>query len=99
MEIRIQAIKFDATEKLEAYINKKLAKLQKLEEDIQSIDVYLKVVKPETSKNKEAEIKVMIPNAEFFSSKVCDTFEESIDTAIDALDKQIIKHKEKLRTK
>lgn len=99
MEIRIQAIKFDATEKLEAYINKKLAKLQKLEEDIQSIDVYLKVVKPETSKNKEAEIKVMIPNAEFFSSKVCDTFEESIDTAIDALDKQIIKHKEKSRTK
>ncbi len=99
MEIRIQAVKFTATEKLEAYINKKLQKMAKLSDDIVSIDVYLKVTKPETAQNKEVEIKVQAPNVEFFASKVSDTFEESTDLAVDAIDKQIVKHKEKLRMK
>jgi putative sigma-54 modulation protein len=99
MEIRIQAIKFDATEKLEAYIQKKIAKLTKLHEEIQTIDVYLKVVKPEVAQNKEVEIKIQVPSAEFFASKTSDTFEESVDGVIDALDKQLIKNKEKLRAK
>lgn len=99
MEIRIQAIKFDATEKLETYIKKKISKLEKINDDIQTVDVYLKVVKPETSLNKEVEIKVQVPNAEFFASKVSDTFEESVDTAVDAIDKQLIKNKEKMRAK
>jgi putative sigma-54 modulation protein len=99
MEIRIQAIKFNATEKLEEYIKKKLQKLAKISDDIVAIDVYLKVTKPETAQNKEVEIKVQVPNAEFFASKLSDTFEESTDIAIDALDKQLIKYKEKLRSK
>jgi len=60
-----------------------------------NVEVYLKVVKPETATNKEAEIKVSIPNIEFFASKTCDSFEEAVDLSIEALDKQIRKHKEK----
>ena len=99
MEIRIQSINFDATEKLKAHIEKKVNKLSRVSDDIQSVDVYLKVVKPETAQNKEAEIKLQIPNAELFASKVTDTFEESIDLSVEALEKQIIKNKEKLRSK
>ena len=99
MEIRIQSINFDATEKLKAKIEKKVNKLSRVSDDIQSVDVYLKVVKPETAQNKEAEIKLQIPNAELFASKVTDTFEESIDLSVEALEKQIIKNKEKLRSK
>ena len=57
----------------------------------------LKVVKPETAMNKEAGIKVLALNSEFFAEKVSDTFEESVDVCVDALSKQLIKAKEKLR--
>ena len=46
MEIKIQSIHFDATEKLQAFIEKKVAKLEKTFEDIQKVEVQLKVVKP-----------------------------------------------------
>jgi ribosomal subunit interface protein len=95
MKLRIQSINFDATTTLESYINKKMLKLEKNFDDIINIEVYLKVVKPESATNKEAEIKVSIPNVDFFASKTCDTFEEAVDLTLDALDKQIRKHKEK----
>jgi len=95
MKLRIQSINFDATANLESYINKKSLKLEKFFEEILNLEVYLKVVKPETATNKEAEIKVSIPNVDFFASKTCDTFEEAVDLTLDALEKQIRKHKEK----
>ncbi|ADQ79856.1 sigma 54 modulation protein/ribosomal protein S30EA [Paludibacter propionicigenes WB4] len=95
MKLRIQSINFDATTALESYINKKALKLEKFFDEIINIEVYLKVVKPETSTNKEAEIKVSIPNVDFFASKTCDSFEEAVDLTLDALDKQIRKYKEK----
>ena len=72
MEVRIQAIHFDATEKLQDFIQKKTAKLEKYCDDINKVEVSLKVVKPETAMNKEASIKVLVPNGEFFAEKVRD---------------------------
>ncbi|VBB45156.1 Sigma 54 modulation protein/ribosomal protein S30EA [uncultured Paludibacter sp.] len=95
MKLRIQSINFDATEKLEQHISKKASKLEKFFDEIMNVEVYLKVVKPETAANKQAEIKVSIPNVEFFASKTCDTFEEAADLSLEAIDKQIRKHKEK----
>ena len=57
------------------------------------------MVKPETAMNKEAGIKVLALNGEFFAEKVSDTFEESVDVCVDALSKQLIKAKEKLHGK
>jgi len=76
-----------------------LSKLEKLFDKIETIDAYLKVVKPESAANKEAEIKVSAPGIEFFASKTCDTFEEAVDLCVDALDKQVRKHKEKQNKK
>lgn len=96
MEIRIKAIHFDATAKLEEFINKKAQKLARRNESVTGFDVTLKVVKPETAMNKEASIKLTVPNSEdLFASKVADTFEEAVDLAIDALDRQLVKLKEK----
>ena len=96
MEVKIKAIHFDATTKLEEFINKKAQKLARRNEAIATFEVTLKVVKPETSMNKEAAIKLTVPNAdELFASKVADTFEEALDLTIDALDRQLVKLKEK----
>ena len=42
MEVRIQAIHFDATEKLQDFIQKKTAKLEKYCDDINKVEVSLK---------------------------------------------------------
>lgn len=97
MDIQIQAIHFDATEKLEAFINKKVSKLEKSFEQIQTIEVQLKVVKPATALNKQTTITIIAPGIKFFADKTCDTFEEGVDLCVDALRTQITKHKEKQR--
>ncbi len=97
MEIKIQSIHFDATEQLKAFIEKKVSKLEKSYEDIQNVEVQLKVVKPATSLNKETSITVMVPGQRIFVEKVCDTFEEGIDLCVDSLRVQLVKFKEKLR--
>ena len=76
-----------------------LFRLEKYYEDIKKVEVSLKVVKPEVAENKEAGIKILIPNGEFYASKVCDTFEEAIDLDVEALVKQLVKYKEKQRSK
>ena len=99
MDIKIKAIHFDATEKLEAFIQKKVSKLEQFYEGIIMADVALKVVKPETVKNKSASIRIKIKNGDCFAEKICDTFEESVDTAVEALGKQLSKYKEKSKAK
>lgn len=99
MEIKIQSIHFDATEALQAFIEKKVAKLEKTYEDIQKTEVQLKVVKPATAKNKEASITVTVPGQKLFVEKTCDSFEESIDQCVDSMKVQLTKFKEKLRNK
>ena len=95
MDIRIQSIHFDASEKLQAFVQKKVGKLEKYCDEIRKVEVSLKVVKPETSMNKEAAIKVLAASGEFFAEKVCDTFEEAVDLCLDALEKQLEKAKTK----
>ena len=99
MEIKIQALHFDATEKLNAFIQKKVAKLEKNNENITKVEVTLKVVKPETAMNKETVMHLFVPGAELHAEKVCDTFEEGVDLCVEALQKQVEKFKEKQRTK
>lgn len=94
MELRIQSINFEATEQLKSFIEKKISKLEKYA-DIIYTDINLKVVKPETANNKEASVKLHSNNGEFFADKTSDTFEESIDQCIEALEKQISKSKDK----
>ena len=99
MEIKIQSIKFDATEKLQAFIEKKVAKLEKAYEDIKGVEVQLKVVKPATAMNKETSIAVAVPGTTLFVDKTCDTFEEGIDQCVDAMKVQLAKFKEKQRNR
>ena len=99
MEVRIQSIHFDATEQLQAFIQKKVSKLEQYFDGIIKAEVTLKVVKPETSNNKQAGIKLLVRNGECFAEKISDTFEGAISESVEALEKQLVKFKEKIRTK
>ncbi len=97
MEVRIQATNFDAAEHLHAHIEKRLAKLDKLCDSAAVADVTLKVVKPESEKNKDAQIRLKAGIDELFASKVANTFEQAIDECAEAIEKQLLKAKEKRR--
>lgn len=99
MDIRIQAIHFDATNQLEAFIQKKVSKLEQFFDGIILAEVTLKVVKPETANNKQAAILLNIKNGDCFAEKVNDTFEGAVDECVIALEKQLMKFKEKIRAK
>ena len=99
MKTNIQSIHFDASEQLQAFIEKKTAKLERFFDEIDTVEVTLKVVKPETAMNKQADVKVLVKNESLFASKICDTFEECVDECVDALRIQLEKYKEKLRGK
>ena len=46
MKVTVQTVHFDATVKLEEFINKKIAKLEQYSDKITAVDVVLEVVKP-----------------------------------------------------
>ncbi|WP_085536912.1 ribosome hibernation-promoting factor, HPF/YfiA family [Massilibacteroides vaginae] len=99
MDIRVQSIRFDASEALEAFVQKKISKLEQYYDGILSAEVVLKLVKPEVALNKQASISLKIKNGDLFADKTADSFEEAIDVCAEALSKQLVKHKEKAKTK
>ena len=100
MNVKISSVHFNADQRLIDFVNKKVGKLDTFFEGIIGADVILKVLKPETAKNKVSEVKVSIPaNGYLFAKKQADTFEEATDLAVDAVRKQLGKYKERLKSK
>ena len=91
MVTRIQSVHFDASQQLVEFVEKKVAKLEKLCEGATSLEVAMKLIKPETSKNKEVALRLSTGNGELFASKTSDTFEDALLEAIDAIKVQIEK--------
>ena len=85
METRIQAVHFDASQQLMEFVEKKVAKLEKLCEGATALDVNMKLIKPETAMNKEVALRLATGNGELFASKVSDTFEDALLGAVDAV--------------
>lgn len=96
MNIKINAVKFKADQKLEQFVNDKVGKLEKHFDGIISCEVILKVDKPESDGNKIAELQIVLPKQTLFNSKQADTFEEAVLQAVDAMKVQLTKYKEKL---
>ena len=95
MNIKINSVKFSPTRKLESFVEDKIKKLGQFSEDIIGAEIFLKLENTQNLENKVAEIRLEIPGNELFAKKQSKSFEESTDSAIDALKKQITRHKEK----
>ncbi len=99
MNITIQSVKFDAADHLQSFIEQKVSKLDVFFDAIIDAEVILKLDKSETLENKVAEISLSVPGTELFAKKQSKAFEESVDMACEALRKQLIKKKEKVKAK
>lgn len=97
MNIKINSVKFDADKKLENFIEERVGKLNKIYDDIIGVEVFLKLDNNPAVDNKITEIKVEVPGNDLFVKKQTKSFEESTDVAVEALKRQLRKHKEKQR--
>ena len=93
MKITINSVHFKADSKLEEFINNKIEKLCGKMDDVQGVEVNLKLDNTDAPENKIADIRIMLKGNDLYSSKQCKTFEEATDKAINALKNQVEKHK------
>lgn len=92
----MHSIRFDADQKLIDFIQKKANKLDKFFDRIIDGEVFMRLDKDNNMENKIVEIKLNIPKNQLFARERSKTFEAAADLAIEALKKQIIKHKDKI---
>ena len=92
MEIKLRALKFDAGEKLTAFVEKKVARLGKFFEGAaQEAEVSLEDLK----EGKKAKIQIHIPGDELIIERTADTFENAITECVDAMKEKLTRAKEK----
>jgi len=97
MKVNINSIHFKTDKKLDIFIIDKMTKLSGLYDGLIGGDVTLKLESKGEPVNKVVEIRLVIPGNDLYAKKQSKTFEEATDTAIEALRRQLKKHKEKQR--
>lgn len=91
MEIRIKSLKFDASDKLVAFVEKKVARIEKFFDTAQVAEVTLENAK----EGKIAKIHVHVPGDDLVIERVADTFENAITGCVDAMKEKLTRVKEK----
>lgn len=93
MQVIIQGRGLNLRENLKEYVEKELSRLEKYFDRIVDADVVLEG----KLHQKEAQIKLNIPDNTLVASEMADRFEVAVESAVDKLVDQLKRHKEKLR--
>ena len=92
MQLSISGHHVDVSDPLRDYVTGKLTKLERHYDHITNLHVVLSVEKL----NQKAEATAHVSGAELFADAVADDLYAAIDMLLDKLDRQVIKHKEKV---
>ena len=84
-------------QKLVDFLNIRLEKLQQFYDKIVGIDVSLRTENTSDKENKSVDIIVRIPGDDLVVKKTAKTFEEAADMGADALERLLVKRKEKIK--
>lgn len=95
MRINISGHHVEVTDALHEYVVNKLSKLERHFDNITHIDVTLIVEKM----IQKAEASVHVSGADLFANEENENMYAAIDSLADKLDRQVIKHKEKIQGK
>ncbi len=97
MKVNINSVHFKADKKLKSFIEEKVDKLSSFYEGVLGSEVTLKLTNTDKPENKLAEIRIKVRGSDLYARKQSSTFEAATDTAVEALRKQLTKHKEKIK--
>ena len=93
MNLSVTGHHIDITESLRAYVTEKMDKLTRHFDNVIDVHVILTVEKV----RHKAEATIMLSGAKLFADAVEEDMYAAIDALTDKLDRQVIKHKEKLK--
>ncbi|WP_017444267.1 ribosome hibernation promoting factor [Gayadomonas joobiniege] len=93
MQINLTGRHVDITDSLKNYVDTKFAKLERHFDHINNVYVILNVEKL----NQIAEATLHLNGGEVFANAEHNDMYAAIDSLIDKLDRQVIKHKEKMK--
>jgi len=97
MKIMIHAHHVDITDAIKAYVENKLNKLDKFFHNIQSMQVDLDVLANSNQDDRHhVKVKVFASKSVLTASETSKDMYASIDFVFDKLERQLVKHKEKL---
>jgi ribosomal subunit interface protein len=91
--INVKSLKFDADEKLLAFVEKKVGKVEKFFDNLGDIDVTLSL-SPEPE-NKVVRLQTRLPGEDLVIERNAKTFEEAVTEAADAMKEKIVRAKER----
>lgn len=92
MEIKLKSLKFDAGERLTAFVEKKVSRLSKFFDGVaQEAEVVLEDIK----EGKRAKIQIRVPGDSLIIERVADTFENAVTECVDAMKEKLTRAKEK----
>lgn len=94
MKITIQSVNFETSVTVNEFVNKRLDKLSRFAE-IETAEVQLKVINSTDKANKEVGIKLHVGDTQFYASKTAEIMEDAVAQCVEALERQVIKSKEK----
>lgn len=89
MKINIQTLDFSPKQELLDLVDEKVGKLERFSDRIIECKVLLRVEKSDKRDNKICEVRAVIPGNDLFVKKQFESFEEGIQKAADALERQI----------
>lgn len=93
MQINITGHHIEVTEALRNYVDKRFARLQRHYDNITHAHVVLTVEK----QRQKAESTLNLSGADIFATSEHEDMYAAIDGLVDKLDRQVLKHKEKLK--
>ena len=93
MQINLTGHHIEITDSLRDYVNEKVGKLEKHFEKVSNTHVILSV----ENVRQKAEATVNMSGNSIFAEATADDMYASIDALVDKLDRQVKKHKEKLK--
>jgi putative sigma-54 modulation protein len=92
MQLSVTGRHIDVTEALKSYVTEKIGKLQRHFEHVIDVHIILSVEKL----TQKAEATVQLNGATLFAEDEQEDMYAAIDGLLDKLDRQILKHKDKL---
>jgi len=93
MNLTVTGHHIDVTESMRNYVTSKMDRLERHSDDVTDVHVILTVEK----QRKKAEATVNVKGAQLFADTIDGDMYAAIDLMTDKLDRQLIKHKEKIK--
>lgn len=93
MEIKIKTLKFNADQKLVAYVEKKVARLERFHDGAGVAEVTLSLLSDPDNKN--VKIQIHVPGDEMVIERNAKTFEDAVSAAVDTMKEKLTRAKEK----